>query len=179
MWSLSWWRYIHDFPTEERWLLNVRDETCAVEKFENTVSSATCDTEIKISKDDAVMKARTHAEMIKKVQCIQANEDVNGYETKDISSEIGMGVKLEIVHPNYNYIKEFRKAHTDYLYGIRNDGSGKPMTDEDLINTRNGLSLVYFIGFKFEPTGPTPGKTALFSVVVWVDARTGDIVGGL
>jgi len=156
-WWVTWQRYYDGYPFYgESIRFYIADTDGGLTSLWNTVTDNACSTEVKISKEQAVETAMGF------FHDLLAREDIASkivvaeeYEIELLEEETG----LYIAYPN--------NIRMQFVY-----------PDRELTKTEEPR-LVYHVTAKFNYIGNADIHAALHGAVVWVDAATGEIVGGL
>jgi hypothetical protein len=149
-WNFAWQRSIDKYPfPEETVFIAVNDTDESLASFKDRTTDRKCPTRPVI--DEAQAKATAKL----RIKAIQPELFGKDYQLRTVSRG-----KLQIVYPNGRYLPEDNPD----IRGLENNPQPR---------------LVFSFDFTFDYTGTMDIRRATPPVDVWVDALTGDVIGGL
>jgi hypothetical protein len=176
-WHFWWTRYLNGQPfADESQIFLFDDLTGLLEYYLSRVTDSTCTTEVRLDLETAIAKARTHAALLLKLNLAYHGEVESGWR---IEAWSGHPPSLAIQYPNFVLSAEINAATPTYPYAKSPEDPLKPMTEKELTKRRDKPRLAYGVSFQFVYIGTAALHTGLPPVEIWVDAETGEILGGL
>ncbi len=150
-WKVAWERRIDGYPfPEETIFVSFNDKDRSIASFRDRTTDQGCPTKPIIEEK----KAKASAEL--RVKALLPELFGEHYEIATVTQG-----KLQVVYPNVRYVPQDRL-----------EGTGSSETGPQ-------FRLVYSFDLTFKYTGTATLRKTTPPIAVWVDALTGDVIGGL
>ena len=159
VWEFGWTRYIKGYASEDEGMwASVDDVSGRIVSYHYNVTGATCEPVVRLSLSEASSKAKTHAE-----RYVRKQAEEQAYEVVESAP-----ATLQVVYPNYVRTEDVEKR-----------------AKENLRKAAKAPRLAYVFQYEFHRVSEGPSSTVptyytvVPRIVVWIDAATGDVLGGL
>jgi hypothetical protein len=165
LWTFDWRRYIGEYPLDDEFIrIIIDDRTGKFILLADRTTDDTCSLDIKVKSKDAVDVSKKHIEKY------FAN---NSKEADNIMVDEPHNVELSLVYPNKRFIDPSRQdKEVITKYALKKDLEKDP-GPPDYPKPR----LAYKVQYNINYDEAYIGKCS-YEVKIWVDASSGEIIGG-
>jgi hypothetical protein len=151
-WAVGWRKYSGAYPFKDEGInIVVDDETGRLSMYNNFITTTECKKiDIKISQEKAIDLAKNRAKVV-----LQGMMKSTDYEVDKVN-----GPQLVIVTPNFWYSEK------------------APAKGEEFKKNAKEPRLVFAVEFTFKYVGNAQLHISAPPIHIWIDAETGDVIGG-